>query len=409
VIAKQSSFDCLQPVERAFRALASAPRSARALCNALSGLRAGRLEMSVPAGERYVFEGALAGPSALIHLRNWDAAGALLRLHSSGVTGYLNEDWDSTDLVALLTLVDLNEDVIHTAARPRWWNALALQAQSWLFGRIGTNVHAHYRLDNEFYRRWLDPSLSYSAALFDRDPARTLEQAQVAKYERILQALRPRPEQTVLDIGCGWGGFAQYAAAHYGCRVHGVTLSRRQVKWARERIEQSGLQRRVSIELRDFRTLTRGYDHVVSIEAYEVAGEAAWGAHFDTIARCLVEGGKAFFQGGIIADRPLTRPRQPGGFVRTHIHPTAQLAPWPVLEQHARRAGLDVRASVIHSADYAQTLKCWRERFNAAWPELARLGLDRRFQRLWNFYLAYCEAGYRSGKTALVQAQLARR
>jgi cyclopropane-fatty-acyl-phospholipid synthase len=367
-------------------------------------LRAGRLEISGP-GERCVFEGALAGPTAHVELRRWNVAAGLLHLNTSGASAYLDEDWDSSDLVALLTLADLNDDVIH--ARPR--ESVVLQARSWLVRRIGANVHARYRLDNEFYRRWLDPSLSYSAALFDRDLARPLEQAQIAKFERILHALQPRPGQTVLDIGCGWGGFAQYAAARYGCRVHGVTLSRRQVQWARERIEQAGLRQSVTIELRDFRTLARRYDHVVSIEAYEVAGEAAWGAHFDTIARCLVKDGNAFFQGGIIVDHPLERRRSRADFVRTHIHPTAQLAPWPVLEQHAQRAGLDVRASAIQGEDYAQTLKCWRERFNVAWPALARLGLERRFQRLWNFYLAHCEAGYRSGKTALVQAQLAHR
>jgi cyclopropane-fatty-acyl-phospholipid synthase len=148
---------------------------------------------------------------------------------------------------------------------------------------------------------------------------------------------------------------------------------------------------------------------VVSIEAYEVMGEALWPAYFDTIARCLDGAGTAFLQAGVVADPLFERHREQSDFIRRHIHPTARLASWRILETHARRAGLVVRSSAISSDDYAQTLKCWRQRFNDAWPQLARLGLDRRFRRLWNFYLAYCEAGYRARRTALVQAQIEHR
>ena len=309
----------------------------------------------------------------------------------------------------LLTLAQLNYEAFCTSTPARWWDALALRARAWLARRIRINVHARYRLGNEFYRQWLDPSLSYSAALFDGDFSRSLEHAQIAKFDRILQALCPRPGQTVLDIGCGWGGFAQHAASHYGCRVHAVTISRRQVQWARQRIEQARLQATVNVELCDFRELRDRYDHVVSIEAYEVMGETVWPAYFGTIARCLDSAGSAFLQAGVVADRWFERYRGHADFIRRHIHPTARLASWPTLEAHARRVGLVVRSSAASSEDYAQTLKRWRERFNDAWPQLARLGLDRRFQRLWNFYLAYCEAGYRAGRTVLVQAQLEHR
>jgi cyclopropane-fatty-acyl-phospholipid synthase len=377
---------------------------ARALCNALSGLRAGHLEICAPGGERYTFAGALPGPSAHVELYRWAAADELLALNQGCVRAYLSDGWDSADLVDLLTLAELNYDAFCPETRVRRWDRLARLAH-----RMRINVHARYRLGNEFYRQWLDPSLNYSAALFDGDLARSLDDAQTTKFERILHALRPRPGQTLLDIGCGWGGFAWHAAAHYGCRVHAVTISRRQVQWARERIEQAGLQQTVNVELRDFRELHDRYDYVVSIEAYEVMGEALWPAYFDTIARCLDGAGTAFLQAGVVADSLFERCRKQPNFIRRHIHPTAQLAAWPMLEVRAQRAGLMVRSSAVSSADYAQTLKCWRQRFNDDWPQLAQLGLDRRFQRLWNFYLAYCEAGYRAGRTALVQAQIEHR
>ena len=381
----------------------SIPRGERALRSALTNLRAGRLEVLGPAGEHYTFQGVAPGPQAQIALRRWDVAHELLRLHRGHVRAYLEGAWDSTDLPALLTLIELNQELFREPEVGRWWGAIAAAFAR----RVRINVHTRYRLGNEFYRAWLDPSMAYSAALFDADAQRSLEHAQIAKFERILQALRPQPGQRLLDIGCGWGGFAQHAAAHYGCRVDAVCVSRRQVQWARERIQAAGLRESVSVELRDFRELRGRYDFVVSIEAYEAIGQAAWGAYFDAIARCLERGGTAFVQASVLGEEVCeTRSTQPD-FLRRHVHPNAQLASWKLMEWYARQAGLQVISSASFSDDYVRTLQCWRERFNHAWRQLAKRGLDRRFRCLWNFYLAYCEAGYRAGRTKLLQVQLA--
>lgn len=365
-------------------------------------LHTGRLCLCGPGGERYAFEGAREGPDAQVELRSWDSAGDVLHLRTGCIEAYLNNAWDSADLASLLTLIELNQDVFPDRTRWGRWDTV----QAALVRCMNANVHARYRLSNEFYRAWLDSSLTYSAAVFDAHPQRSLEQAQIAKFERILQALRPAPGALLLDIGCGWGAFARYAAVHYGCRVNAITISRRQVEWARERAHAEGLERLVNVQLCDFRKVSGRYDFVVSVEAYEALGQSAWADYLLAIARCLREGGKAFVQAAVVSDAAFEREGGRSNFLRQNIQAGAQLASWAVLEGHARRAGLTAMSVVASDDDSVRTLRCWRARFSDAWPQLAKLGLDRRFQRLWHFYLSYCEAGYRAGVTRLVQAQL---
>jgi cyclopropane-fatty-acyl-phospholipid synthase len=270
--------------------------------------------------------------------------------------------------------------------------------------RARSNIHARNSLGTDFYRHWLDASLTYSGALFAGDDHVSLEQAQIAKFERILQALRPQPGQSLLDIGCGWGGFARYAAANYGCRVHAITISSRQARWARQSVQEARLDHLVSVQRGDFREVQGRYDFVVSIEAYEMMGRAAWLPYFTAIAHALRPRGRALLQAQVLADDAGDH----GAFIRRHVHPRARLAFWPVLEQHALRTGLRVRSVTFSGEDYVRTLQCWRRRFNDAWPQLVRVGLEPGFQKLWNFYLAYCEAGYRAGKTRLVRAEMER-
>jgi cyclopropane-fatty-acyl-phospholipid synthase len=374
----------------------------RAVCDILSRLHVGRLEFSGPHGERFCFAGRVAGPLAHVELRNSDAFVDFLRVNRGGARAFLDGGWDTDDLAAVLTLAELNYEVFTAPASSSWRRLMPAS----ITRCKRANIHSRYRLGPDFYRHWLDSSMSYSAALFDDDASRDLEQAQVAKFDRILQGLRPQPGQTMLDIGCGWGGFAQHVAARYGCRVHGITLSSRQADWARQRIRAAGLEHLVTIQAGDFREVRGRYDFVVSIEAYEAMGQSAWGPYFDTIARCLHDGGKGLMQAAVVADVVFDRDRKYPNFIRQHIHPKARLAAWPMLEELARRARLRVRCSVLSSDDYIRTLQCWRERFNQAWPQLTGLGLEPEFRRLWNFYLAYCEARYRAGSTRLVQAHL---
>jgi cyclopropane-fatty-acyl-phospholipid synthase len=248
--------------------------------------------------------------------------------------------------------------------------------------------------------------MTYSSALFAGDLTRSLEDAQVAKYERILTLLDPRRGSRILEIGCGWGGFAEYAARTRGCSVHGITISRRQLELAQGRIRDAGLSGRVALEFRDYRDLQGRYDHVVSIEMYETVGERFWPTYFGTLRERLKPGGRAVVQAITIADERFDRYRSSTDFIQQFIFPGGMLASPSVLRAQAERAGLAVRSTHAFGLDYAETLRRWNQRFNRAWREIHADGFDEHFKRLWNFYLSYCEAGFRSRSTDVLQVEM---
>jgi cyclopropane-fatty-acyl-phospholipid synthase len=387
------------------------PRAARALLAVLSRLRYGHLELIGPAGRGFSFPGLLPGPDAEIHLEDWGVASDLLRSGDIGFAeAYLQGRWHSPDLTAALTLAGLNHGALEQAIYGRRWGALLFRLRHLIRAntRVGArrNIHAHYDLGNDFYRRWLDQSMTYSSALFGGDWSRTLEDAQTAKYERILRLVNPRAGERILEIGCGWGGFAEYAARTRGCRVHGITVSRRQLGWAQDRIRRAGLDPLVTLEFRDYRDLDGEFDHVVSIEMYEAVGERFWPLYFDTVARRLKRGGRAVVQAIVIADQLFHRYRRGTDFIQQYIFPGGMLASPTVFAAHAHGAGLELRTPHHFGADYAETLRRWQHAFNQAWTEIQAPGFDARFKRLWNFYLSYCEAGFRAGTTDVMQVEM---
>jgi cyclopropane-fatty-acyl-phospholipid synthase len=390
------------------------PRAARELFTVLSRLRYGRLELIGPGGASFSFPGALPGPDARIHLEDWEVAADLLPAGDIGFAdAYLQGRWRTPDLTDVLTLAALNQDALDQAIQGRRWSGLLLRARHMLRAstRSSTrrNVHAQYDLGNDFYRRWLDQTMTYSSALFGGDWSRSLEDAQTAKYERILRLVNPKAGQQMLEIGCGWGGFAQYAARTRGCRVHGVTMSRRQLQWAQEHTRQARLEPLVTLEQRDYRSIEGEFDHVVSIEMYETVGERSWPAYFDTIARRLKRGGRAVVQAIVIGDDRFDRYRRGTDFIRRYIAPNGMLASPTVLARHAQTAGLEVHTRHRFGADYAETLRRWQQGFNRAWPQIQGRGFDAPFKRLWNFYLSYCEAGFRAGTTDVMLAEMRHR
>jgi cyclopropane-fatty-acyl-phospholipid synthase len=387
------------------------PRAARALFAALSRLRYGRLELIGPGGASFSFPGALPGPDAEIQVQDWKVAADLLPAGDMGFAeAYLQGRWQTPELTDVLTLVALNHGALEQALYGRWWDGLLFPVRHLLHAttRSGTrrNIHSHYDLDNDFYRRWLDQTMTYSSALFGGDWSRSLEDAQTAKYERILRVVNPKPGEQILEIGCGWGGFAEYAARTRGCPVHGITVSRRQLAWAQERTRRAGLDPLVRLEYRDYRDLQGEFDHVVSIEMYETVGERSWPAYFDAIARRLKRGGRAVVQAIVIADDLFHRYRRSADFIQQYISPNAMLASPTVFARYAQAAGLEVRARHHFGADYAETLRRWQQGFNHAWPEIQGPGFDARFRRLWNFYLSYCEARFRAATTDVMQVEM---
>jgi cyclopropane-fatty-acyl-phospholipid synthase len=347
----------------------------------------------------------------VIHLQDWEVASDVLRAGQLGFAeAYLQGRWHTPDLPAVLTLAALNRGALAQGIHGRRWSNLVYRLRQLLRAntRAGArrNIHAHYDLGNDFYRRWLDQTMTYSSAAFDGEWSRSLEDAQTTKYERIVRLVNPRPGECILEIGCGWGGFAEYAARTRGCRVHGITVSRKQLPWAQERIRRAGLEHLVTLEFRDYRDVQGSYDHVVSIEMYEAVGERFWPAYFDTIAQRLKRGGRAVVQAIVIEEQLFARYRRGTDFIQQYISPGGMLASPSVFADHAQKAGLGVRSLEKFGADYAETLKRWQQRFNRAWQDVDALGFDTRFKRLWNFYLAYCEAGFRAGTTDVMRVQM---
>jgi cyclopropane-fatty-acyl-phospholipid synthase len=385
------------------------PAAAQAIFRMLQRLEHGRLTVHTPDGRTLGFgDGA---PHVTVRLLNWNVFGASLSRGDIGFAEtWIAGDWEVDSLADLLSVLVLNREAVERAIYGRWWGRLAYRIRHLLQrnSKAGSrrNIHAHYDLGNAFYREWLDPTMTYSSALFGGDTAQPLEAAQRAKYRRILDQLGLAPGARVLEIGCGWGGFAEMAAAD-GLHVTGLTLSTEQHAWARERLLAAGHGARTDVALRDYRDESGQYDAIVSIEMFEAVGERYWPAYFDALRRCLKPGGRAVVQ-TITIDEPLfERYRRGTDFIQQYVFPGGMLPSVPVFERGARLAGLAVADRFAFGRDYALTLRLWREAFMRRLDAIATQGFDRRFARTWEFYLAYCEAGFAHDNTDVVQFTLA--
>ncbi|MBL8502257.1 MAG: class I SAM-dependent methyltransferase [Rhodocyclaceae bacterium] len=389
---------------------AGLPASARPLLRLLERLDGGSLELSLPDGSCRIFAGA--GPRhAAMDIRDWALFDAVLARGDIGLAeAWLDGQWESPDPAALLTLLAENRDALARALYGSAWSLFGARLRHAFNAntRAGSrrNILAHYDLGNDFYRLWLDPGMSYSSALYEGDPQRPLQEAQEAKNRRILSKLQATPGQRVLEIGCGWGGFAELAARD-GLAVHGITLSPSQLAYAGERMARAGLDGRARFSLTDYRDLAGRYDHIVSVEMFEAVGERWWPAWFAAVARNLAPGGRAVAQSIVIRDDLFARYRKGTDFIQQMVFPGGMLPSISAFREQAGRAGLEVREAFAFGRDYARTLAEWAKNFEAAWPQIARLGFDERFRRLWRFYLAYCEAGFAAGSTDVVQFELA--
>ena len=386
----------------------SMPSAARMLVALLGRLQHGRLTLVTPGGNTMVF--GSGEPHATVRLSDWSVFGASLSRGDIGFAEtYIAGHWQTDSLATLLGLLLDNRAIIERAIYGSRLGG-ALYRLRHLFNRNSRagsrrNIHAHYDIGNPFYEVWLDPGMTYSSALFGDDAARSLPDAQQAKYRRILDALALPAGARVLEIGCGWGAFAE-AAARDGLHVTGLTLSTEQLAWATRRLASAGLADRTRLLLQDYRDEQGRYDAIVSIEMFEAVGEAYWPAYFDTLRRCLVPGGRAVVQTITIEDSLFERYRRGTDFIQQYIFPGGMLPSPAVFERGAGRAGLAVEDRFAFGRDYARTLQLWREAFVANLPRITAQGFDTRFARTWEFYLAYCEAGFAKRTTDVVQFSL---
>ena len=320
-------------------------------------------------------------------------------------------NWDTPDLAALLEFALLNIQSIGPINEGLAAAFSSFANRLWHLKRDNSpqgsrrNVEYHYDLSNEFYRLWLDPTMTYSAALFT-DTNETLEEAQRNKYRHLARLLALRPDGDVLEIGCGWGGFAMFIAREYGSRVTAVTLSEKQAHVLRERVAHAGLNHRISVQLGDYREITGVYDKIASIEMLEAVGEHYWPVFFQTIKRHLQPDGIAGMQVITIDESRFEAYRRGADFIQRYIFPGGMLPSRTTLVQQVSRSGLTFDERLSFGASYARTLVQWRDAFRHAWPAIASLGFSERFKRMWDYYLAYCEAGFRAGSIDVVQFRL---
>jgi cyclopropane-fatty-acyl-phospholipid synthase len=393
-------------------ALAGLPGAARLAFALAENIRCGSLEVALPGGRRLLFRGPQAGPAASMTVKDYRFAWRTLRSGDIGVAeSYLRGEWETPDLTGFLYLFCINremmERVVAGSAIARWLQGLRHWLNRNTRRQARRNIHAHYDLGNAFYSAWLDPTMTYSSALFDAG-SNDLTAAQLRKYQSLAQSIDLKREQTVLEIGCGWGGFAEFAARTYDARVVGLTISREQHDFARRRVFEAGLADRVEIRLQDYRDERGRYDRIASIEMLEAVGEQFWPAYFAQLRDRLKPGGAAGIQTITIQERFFDNYKREIDFIRRYVFPGGMLPTPSTLKSLGDRFGVPFRTERIFGEDYARTLAEWRERFRAAWPQITPLGFDERFRRLWEYYLAYCEAGFLSRNIDVRQMVFAR-
>jgi len=369
--------------------------------NRLPELEYGTLSLFLPSGKELQFGNAAPGePRAEVRLKSLKPISRLLR---GGLIGwaesYMDGEWDSPDIVALVRWALGNEQAMDEVMKGHpilnFFNRLVHLARSNTRKGSRKNIAYHYDLGNDFYQLWLDPSMTYSSALYDQTD--DLQQAQLTKYRRICQMLDIQPGETVLEIGCGWGGFAEVAAAEYGAQVTGITLSKEQLKYAQQRIASAGLAHQADFHLIDYRDVSGQYDHIVSIEMFEAVGQEHWPTYFQQVKNLLKPGSSALLQVITIENERFDAYAKAADFIQKYIFPGGMLPSPEKLEQQVKLANLTLEDQLFFGKDYARTLAEWRHSFLAQWPRIQTQGFDERFRRMWLYYLTYCEGGFTEG------------
>lgn len=373
-------------------------------------LNRGRLDVVLPDGRRFRAEGSQPGQVAEIVVHNTDLFARLIRDGDMGFSeAYLDGWWSSPDLQAFMDLINDGNPSVYDEVLPIFLVRAYERLRHWLRSNSKSqarrNIAHHYDLGNDFYRLWLDETMTYSSALF-RSGQEPLERAQAQKYAALLDRLSLKPGDHVLEIGCGWGGFAEYAARERGLRVTGLTISRAQHDFAVARMQAAGLSDRVEIALRDYRDETGSYDGIASIEMFEAVGERYWPAYFRALHNRLRPGASAALQVITVPDHRFEDYRRHVDFIQKYIFPGGMLGAVAPLTRQAAQVGLTLVDTFAFADSYSQTLRRWNAQFNAQWDQIADMGYDDRFRRMWEYYLTSCAGAFRSGNCDVVHMTL---
>jgi cyclopropane-fatty-acyl-phospholipid synthase len=367
----------------------------------LQNLKGGELQVALPDGEVVTFGKSSADGAAVLKVHDNAFFNRTVRHGAMGFAeSYMDGQWSSPEIAKLLILFNNNMTMLQKSIGKnrltQWLNRIIHILRPNTREGAKRNIHAHYDLGNEFYALWLDATMTYSSALF-RDSQQTLRDAQTEKYRALAASTNIGPDDHVLEIGCGWGGFAEFAAREIGCKVTGITISNEQLVFAQNRIAMAGLSDKVDFRFCDYRELEEQFDRIVSIEMFEAVGESYWPTYFEQVHNCLKPGGKAGLQIITISEQRFESYRKKTDFIQRYIFPGGMLPSPERLDREFASADLSLLAREDFAHDYSRTLEEWRHRFLDVWPEVKALGFDERFRNMWEYYLAYCEAGFSTG------------
>ena len=380
----------------------------------LAKIQIGSLDIILPNAKKITVKGKIAGPHATLAIHHDRVIRKFLTKGKLGFCeSYLDGDWSSTNMTQFFTLMLRNENYFKDTMLGKNW-ARAFEFLLHIL-RPNTkdgskkNIYDHYDIGNDFYKEWLDPSMTYSSALF-LDGITDLAEAQTRKYEEICRRLNLKAGMHILEIGCGWGGFAEYAAAQYGVKISGITISPSQYHYARERMKKAGLDHLVDIKIEDYRDVSGHYDGIVSIEMFEAVGESFWSVYFETLKKLLKPDAKAVLQIITINETDFPQYRRTADYIQKYIFPGGMLPTIPILKNLSGTQNLKWNGLLSFGTDYARTLNLWNEKFQSVWPHIqqapANVKLNDRFKRLWEQYFCYCEAGFIVGTIDVVQITL---
>ncbi len=384
------------------------------LLDIISKISWGALKVKLPDKTDIIFSGTPKGVVGKIVILDWRMADLILKKGDIGaaesfVAGY----WTSPDLSVLLQVISRNRDVLSQAVHGSWKDLLIYRFKDLL--RRNTlrgskkNIHDHYDIGNAFYENWLDKTMTYSSGIFSESEEKSnLTEAQIAKYERIIKVLGIKGQQTILEIGSGWGGFAIHCASKKNVNIDGITISNEQFNYSQKKIKKAGLGEKINIKLQDYRKTKGYYDLIVSIEMFEAVGENYWKSYFSTVKNNLKPNGRALIQTIVIKDDLYLKYKKSTDFIRQYIFPGGALPSISVFKKTANICGLNVVGEFAFGKDYAKTIQFWLASYSSNLQKLNKLGFDERFHRLWLFYLSYCQAGFRIGDVDVVQFELAK-
>ena len=388
------------------------PRYFVAVFEVMKTMKRGQIDIVLPDGRTFRAKGPDAGYIATLQVHNVDLFARTIREGDLGFCeAYMDGWWSTPDLMAFMDLIHDDAEEMYDGFPGQFFVRFYEQMRFWMQGnskkQARKNISYHYDLGNDFYRLWLDETMTYSSAKFD-EGAQSLEAAQTAKYKSMIDQMGVQSGDHVLEIGCGWGGFAEYAAKDRGIKVTGLTISQEQHDYAVARITKLGLTDMVTIKMQDYRDETGQYDGIASIEMFEAVGEKYWPVYFETVRERLKPGKNATLQIITVDHRRWEVYKRGVDFIQKYIFPGGMLPSPVILRSEVEKAGLTVSHSIELGESYSKTLRKWHETFNAKWDDVAALGFDDRFRRMWNFYLTSCAGTFQSGNCDVTQITITR-